>query len=352
MKKCSVGGQAVLEGVMMKGPKRIAIAVRKADGTIELHREEAPSITEKYKILKLPVLRGIVMFVETMVLGIRTLTTSAEMYGGDLEDADDYKPSKVEKYLAEKTGKKPEDIMILVAVVLAIGFAILLFVILPSFLTNLVKGFVKNSILMNLIEGFIRLGIFLLYITAITRLKDIARVFRYHGAEHKTVHCYEHEKELTVENVRSFSTLHPRCGTNFLFLVILISIFVFSFLGWDRSWWMRIVSRMLLLPIVAGISYEVVRWAGRSESLWVTIVSWPGLMLQKLTTAEPDDSMIEVAIMAFNSALYEEEVSVDGQNHVTTESYVSSGTFEEGGSDGLGDGSRVVAQPCDETTQT
>jgi len=299
MKKSNIGGQAVLEGVMMKGPRNIAIAVRKSNGEIEVRRQGISSVTEKYKILKLPVLRGIVNFVETMMLGIRTLTTSAEMYEGGAEVQEEYQPSKFERFVAEKTGRDPEDVMVTFAVVLAIGFAILLFVVLPAFLTNLLKAYVQSSIVMNIFEGLIRLSVFLLYIIVITQLKDIRRVFQYHGAEHKVIHCYEHEKELTVENARQFTTLHPRCGTSFLLLVMVISIFVFSFLGWSDLWWVRIITRILLLPLVAGIAYEVIKWAGRKKSLLVSLVSWPGLMLQKLTTQEPDDEMLEVAIAAF-----------------------------------------------------
>lgn len=299
MKKSNIGGQAVLEGVMMKGPRNIAIAVRKDSGEIEIRRERISSVTERYRILKLPVLRGIVNFVETMMLGIRTLTTSAEMYEGGTGVQEEYQPSKFERFVAEKTDRDPEDVMVTFAVVLAIGFAILLFVVLPAFLTNLLKPYVRSPIVMNILEGLVRLSVFLLYITVITQLKDIRRVFQYHGAEHKVIHCYEHEKELTVENARQFTTLHPRCGTSFLLLVMVISILVFSFLGWSGLWWIRVVTRILLLPLVAGIAYEVIKWAGRKESLLVTLVSWPGLMLQKLTTKEPDDGMLEVAIAAF-----------------------------------------------------
>jgi len=323
MKKSNIGGQAVLEGVMMKSPKRIAIAVRKQNNEIEVRREEVSSVSDKYKILKFPVLRGIINFVEIMMLGVRTLTASAEMYGEGLEDPEDYKPSKFESYIAEKTGKNAEDIMITFAVMLAFGFAVLLFIVLPSLAANFAKRYFGSAIVMNLIEGMIRIAIFLIYLASITRMKDIQRVFQYHGAEHKVVHCYEHEKELTVENARQFTTLHPRCGTSFLLLVMIVSILVFSLLGWNRFWWIRILSRILLLPVVAGIAYEVLKWAGKGDSRAVAVISWPGLMLQKLTTREPDDSMLEVAIVAFKNAafdepldsLHEKEEVPDGQGN-------------------------------------
>lgn len=310
MKKSSIGGQAVIEGVMMKSPTTISIAVRKPDSSIEVKKEKSIPLSKRYKVLGIPIVRGFVNFLETLVTGVKILTDSAKMYGEGLDDSEEYEPSKFEKFIAEKTGANPDDIMTFFAVIFAVAFAILLFVIVPSVLANLLKPIVKSSLAMNFIDGIIRLIIFLLYIYLITFIKDIKRVFQYHGAEHKVIHCYEHEKELTVENARKFTTLHPRCGTSFLLIVVLISIIVFAFLGWDKSWLIRVVTRILLLPVVAGISYEILKWAGRSDSTAVKIVSWPGLMLQKLTTSEPDDSMLEVAIVAFENCLPE----MDGTN--------------------------------------
>lgn len=308
MRKCNIGGQAVLEGVMMKAPDRIAIAVRRADGQVEIIKQDSKPLQDKYRILRIPIIRGMVTFFETMVLGIRTLMLSAELYGD--EELEDYKPSKFEKFLSQKFGKDIDDVMIGTALVLAVLFAVLLFVVIPTTITSFLGRKIENDLIMNLIEGVIRLMIFIAYIIFVSRIEDIRRVFEYHGAEHKTIHCYEHEDELTVENARKYTTLHPRCGTAFLLVVMVISIVVFSFLGWQGIF-MRILTRMLLLPFISGVSYEIIRWAGRSESNLVNIIMYPGLMLQKLTTKEPDDEQLEVAIMAFLAATEREEDRVD-----------------------------------------
>lgn len=314
MKKSKIGGQAVLEGVMMKAPNRIAIAVRRSNGKIEIDSKKITSVRDKYPLFKLPVLRGIVTFGETMVLGIKSLMTSAELYG---EEEEEYKPSKVENWISEKTGKKAEDVMVFSALIMALGFAILLFMIAPALLTKFLSRAIESNLIKSLIEGIIRLTAFIIYILAISRMKDIKRVFQYHGAEHKTIHCYEHGEELTVENARKFTTLHPRCGTAFLLIVMIISIVAFSFLEWNNII-IRIAIKLLLLPFVAGISYEIIKWAGSSESKWVNIIMYPGLMLQKLTTKEPDDEQLEVAICAFLAAMdtieEQEEVVALGYN--------------------------------------
>ena len=299
MKKSKIGGQAVLEGVMMKAPNKIAIAVRRSNGEIEIESKEISSVKDKYPILKLPVLRGIVTFGETMVLGIKSLMASAQLYG---EEEEEYKPSKVESWISQKTGINIDDVMVFFALITAIGFAILLFMIAPALLTKFVSRAVDSNLIKSLIEGVIRLTAFIIYILLISRMKDIKRVFQYHGAEHKTIHCYEHGQELTVENARKFTTLHPRCGTAFLLTVMIISIVAFSFLEWNNII-VRIVTKLLLLPFIAGISYEIIKWAGASESKWVNVVMYPGLMLQKLTTKEPDDEQLEVAICAFLAAM-------------------------------------------------
>lgn len=299
MKKSKIGGQAVLEGVMMKAPNKIAIAVRRSNGEIEIESKEISSVKDKYPILKLPVLRGVVTFGETMVLGIKSLMASAQLYG---EEEEEYKPSKVESWVSQKTGINIDDVMVFFALITAIGFAILLFMIAPALLTKFVSRAVDSNLIKSLIEGVIRLTAFIIYILLISRMKDIKRVFQYHGAEHKTIHCYEHGEELTVENARKFTTLHPRCGTAFLLIVMIISIVAFSFLEWNNII-VRIVTKLLLLPFIAGISYEIIKWAGSSESKWVNVVMYPGLMLQKLTTKEPDDEQLEVAICAFLAAM-------------------------------------------------
>ena len=302
MKKSSIGGQAVLEGVMMKAPKRIAIAVRRSDGVVQIKSEEVTSIKERYPLFNWPIIRGIVSFGETMVLGVRSLMESAELYGE--AEVEEYKPSKLETWLSEKTGKNIEDVMIASALVIAIGFAVLLFVIMPAFLTSLLRRWIDNGLIMSLVEGLIRLTTFLVYIAAISQIKDIKRVFQYHGAEHKTIHCYEHGEELTVENARKYTTLHPRCGTAFLLIVMVLSILTFSLLSWNNLL-IRILTKILLLPIVAGISYEIIKWAGASDSKWVEIIMYPGLMLQKLTTKEPDHEQLQVAIDSFKAAMEE-----------------------------------------------
>ncbi len=297
MKKTTTGGQAVIEGVMMKNSKRMAIAVRRPDDQIEIMRENIVPISKRYKFFSIPIFRGMAAFVEALTTGIKSLTASAEMYGEEIEQE---QPSKFEKFLAEKTGKDIDDIVMVVSVVIALFLSVFLFIIIPTFAANFLKDKVGSEVLLNLVEGVLRIAIFLIYVFSISRLKDIQRVFEYHGAEHKVIHCYEHEKELTVENARQFTTLHPRCGTNFLLIVMVISILLFSLLGWKDIFY-RIITRILLMPIVAGLSYEVIRWAGKSDSKFVKALVYPGLMLQKLTTREPDDKQLEVAIEAFNN---------------------------------------------------
>jgi uncharacterized protein YqhQ len=299
LRKSTIGGQAVMEGVMMKAPASMAIAVRRSDGSIEVTKNAVVTVKDKYPILKLPVLRGIITFAETMVLGVKSLMTSAEIYG---EEDEEYKPSRFETFLSEKLGKNIDDVVIYSAVVMAIVFATGMFVFLPALLSSLIRPMIANNVAVNFLEGVMRLGIFLLYITLVSRMKDIRRVFEYHGAEHKTIHCYEHEEELTVENARKYPTLHPRCGTAFLLIVMVISIIVFSFMGWQNIF-VRMLSRILLLPVIAGLSYEVTRFAGKSDALFIRIVMYPGMMLQKLTTREPDDQQLEVAIRAFTEAV-------------------------------------------------
>ncbi|MCG0275767.1 MAG: DUF1385 domain-containing protein [Thermosediminibacteraceae bacterium] len=279
--KPMIGGQAVIEGVMMRSPKFTAIAVRKDDEII-VKREENSSITEKFPFLKLPVLRGAIALIEMLIIGIRALSYSAGITAGEEE---------------KLTGRD-----IFYAVVMAIGFAVLLFIVLPTVLVKLVGVSVQSHILLNLIEGLIRIAVFLLYLVFISSMKDVRRFFEYHGAEHKAVHCYESGEELTVENARKYTTLHPRCGTSFLLVVMVVSILMFSMLGWPGLF-ARIASRVLLFPLVAGISYEFIRLAGKSSSPLVRLLSLPGMWLQKLTTREPDDSQLEVALEALKCVL-------------------------------------------------
>jgi len=280
MKRSKIGGQGVLEGVMMKAPSVCGLAVRKANGEIVYKKDNVKSVTQKNKFYGFPIIRGVVSFFDIMVFGVKTMTQAAKMYD---DAAPDYKPSKFEQFVAKKSGKDIMDVAMVFAVILSIALAVGIFFILPTVLANIVKPYIASGILMNLIEGGIRMLIFILYVVAITFIKDIKRVFRYHGAEHKTINCYEHEEELTVENVQKYKTLHPRCGTSYLLLVMVISILLFSLLGWSPAWYARIVAAM-------------------SDALFFRIIRWPGMMLQKLTTSEPDESMVEVAIVAFKAA--------------------------------------------------
>jgi len=302
MRKCNIGGQGVLEGVMMRAPGMSGIAVRKASGEIVFNKQIVTSATQKNKFLGLPVIRGIVSFIEMLSFGVKTITKSAKMYDESSAAAE---PSKFEKYIAEKSGKDPMDVAMVFAVITAIALAVGMFFILPTVLANLLRPYVGSPFLMNLLEGGIRLLLFLVYITGITLIKDIRRVFMYHGAEHKTINCYENEEPLTVENVQKYKTLHPRCGTSYQLLVIVISILLFSLLGWNPAWYIRIGLRLALLPFVAGISYEFLKFAAKSDRLFFRVIRWPGMMLQKLTTAPPDDSMVEVAVVAFSAAMNE-----------------------------------------------
>ena len=308
----SVGGQAVMEGVMMKGPKYTAIAVREKSGRIVAKRDKSISVGKKYKFLRWPIIRGVVNFVVMMYGGVKTLMDSAEMAGEEVEE-----PGKFEKKVASVLHVKADDVMMISAVVLALVLAIGMFFVLPTAAEALIKKFVTSKVAVNLLGGVVRMIIFLVYVLLCSRLKEIRRVFQYHGAEHKTVYCYEAGLPLTVENAQKFSTLHPRCGTSFLVIVMLISILVFTVLGTDTSnVFARVGSRLLLLPLVAGVSYEILKWLGRAkENAIIKALKWPGLMMQKITTAEPDDSMVEVAICALKYALdmpdavpvYEEE---------------------------------------------
>lgn len=299
MKKCNIGGQGVLEGVMMRSPSKSGLAVRKATGEIVYEREDVVSATKKNKFFGWPVVRGVVSFFDMMVFGVKTITKSAKLYD---DTAEDYEPSKFEKYVAKKSGKDAMDVAMVFAVILSIGLAVGIFFILPTVLANLLRPLISSSFLMNLTEGGIRLVLFFGYVMLITLIKEIKRVFQYHGAEHKTINCFEHEEPLTVENIQKYRTLHPRCGTSYLLLVMVISILLFSLLGWNPSWFARIGLRLLMLPVVAGIAYEFLKFAAKGDSLFFRIIRWPGMMLQKLTTANPDDSMAEVAIIAFKAA--------------------------------------------------
>jgi len=295
-KKTSVGGQAVIEGVMMRGTKSIATAVRKSDGEIAIDVDYFVPYTKRHWFFALPVVRGFVSLIESLVIGINTLNKSAEYF------EDDFEISKFELWLQGIFKEKSSSILTAITLIISISIAVLLFFIFPTFAANIfILIGVKGSFSLNIFEGLIRVGIFLLYVYLIAKIDDIKRVFQYHGAEHKTIFCYENEMQLTPENAIKFDRLHPRCGTNFLFLVMIVSIIIFSFTGWN-SLFDRIISRVLLLPIVSGVTYELIRWMGKSKSKLSHIMAYPGLMLQKLTTKEPDIGQLEVAIAALKAA--------------------------------------------------
>ncbi len=300
MKKTNIGGQGVLEGVMMRSEKYSAIAVRREPGNIVTQKKDVNMLKTKYKILGVPIIRGVVNFVEMLISGVKTITDSARMY--DPEMAEDEKPSKAEEFIAKKTGKDSMDVAIFFAVVFALVLAVGLFFILPNLITGWITPYINVPILKNLVDGLIRISVFIIYMAAITNMKDIKRLFGYHGAEHKVINCYEHDMPLDVEHARQSSRFHPRCGTSFLLIVMIISILIFSLLGWSDNWLIRILLRLAMLPIVAGVSYEVLKFLGRHENLAVRILRAPGMALQHLSTREPDDNMIEVALVAFQMA--------------------------------------------------
>ena len=285
--KITIGGQAVIEGVMMRGPKQVATAVRTPDKKIEIEVKPVNFISERFPILKKPLLRGCVSLGESLVMGLRSLSYSAQMAGEEDE---------------QLTDKELIGTMIFAFVLAAV-----LFVAIPTGAAKLFHFITDDPVFLNLMEGALRLLIFLAYIGAISVMKDIQRVFQYHGAEHKTIACFEAGEALTVENVRKHTRLHKRCGTSFLLIVMLVSIFVFAFLGWPDLW-LRILSRVVLLPVVAGISYEIIKFSASSDNCVLGWAIKPGLWLQYMTTREPDDDMIEVAIESVKAVLPEDKI--------------------------------------------
>ncbi|WP_373130092.1 DUF1385 domain-containing protein [Dorea formicigenerans] len=306
MKSSNIGGQAVLEGIMMRHGDDYAVAVRKPDGEIFVQKEEYHSVIKWKALTKIPFIRGVFNFIDSMVLGIKTLMFSAEFY----EDEEEVKSEKelTEEEIAKK--EKQEKWMMNATVVISVVIAVAVFMVLPYFLSSLLKPLMPSYHLRTLVEGFVRIGIFILYIALISRMDDIQRTFMYHGAEHKCINCIEHGLPLTVDNVRISSRQHKRCGTSFIFFVLAISIILLMLIQVESPL-MRVIVRIALIPVIAGISYEVLKLAGRSENPIINLLSRPGLAIQKLTTKEPDDSMIEVAIQAveavFDWRAYEAE---------------------------------------------
>ena len=298
-KKTSIGGQALIEGIMRLGPEKSAIAVRRGDGEIELKVESIKRLADKNKFFRLPFIRGILGLFESLKRGFAALEYSSSIAIDEIEE----EPTKFEKWLEKKLGSGAvEKIVMGIATVRGIAIPIVLFIFLPTLLAGVIDKVVDNRILQNLLEGVFRIAIFLLFMFSVSRMKDMKRVFSYHGAEHKSIFCYEAGQELTVENVKKFSKEHPRCGTSFMFSVMIISILVFSVVSWSNPF-IRMALRLALLPVVVGISYEVNRWLGRHDNWLSKVVRAPGLWFQTFTTFEPDDSMIEIAIAALREVI-------------------------------------------------
>ncbi|MTI83574.1 MAG: DUF1385 domain-containing protein [Firmicutes bacterium] len=282
--KFSYGGQAVIEGVMMRGPATRAVAVRRPDSSIVIDEQPVKSITNRYKILKWPLLRGVIVLVESLIMGMQALSYSANQAMEEEEE--------------DLTSRD-----IIITMIIAFSLAIFLFVVIPTGATHYLTRWVSGSVAQNVVEGFIRIGVFLIYVVSISFMADIRRVFQYHGAEHRVINAYEAGEELSVENVQRYSSFHPRCGTSFLLIVMVVSILVFSLLGEQVLWW-RILSRILLLPVVAGLSYELLKLSAKYEgSMLFKAIIAPGKWLQGLTTREPDNSQVEVAISALGAVL-------------------------------------------------
>lgn len=323
--RTSIGGQAVMEGVMMRGPHKIATAVRKPDGDIIVDTQDIPK-ARKNKFFKLPIIRGCVNFFDSMIIGVKALMFSAKFFEVD-EDGEpiEQEPSRFEAWLEKKLDSdRAMNAVMYCSVIFSIFLSVGLFILLPAFLTGLLDSLISNNLMLTLIEGGVRISIFVFYLALVSQMRDIKRVFMYHGAEHKSIFCYENGMELTVENVRSQSRLHPRCGTSFLLIVMVISILIFSIIPWNEEtfksipvigaylvaipWKItRVILRLLLLPIVAGISYEIIKFAGRHDNVLTRIISAPGMWFQKITTREPDDSMIEVAIQSLKAVIPEDK---------------------------------------------
>lgn len=298
-KKTTIGGQALFEGILMRGPDKVSIVVRKSNGELEIKDERVKSINSKYKLFKLPFFRGIGGLVDSLKMGTDAIVYSTSFFDEEEEE----KPG----FLERKFGEKAEKIGNTISIIGSVIFSILIFFFIPTIVTSFFKKYMDNTIVLNLIEGLIRILLFLIYIYLISKMEEMNRIFMYHGAEHKSIHCYENGDELTVENVRKCSRLHRRCGTSFLFTVMLISILVLSFFGWPNPF-VRLLTRLIALPFIVGISYEINRLLGRSDGIISKYLSMPGLLIQKLgTVKEPTDDMIEVAIVALKEVIPQDE---------------------------------------------
>ena len=306
MKSSGIGGQAVMEGIMMRNGSEYSVAVRKENGEIEVKKETYKGVGSKCKLFRLPFIRGIFSFVDSLVLGMKSLNYSASLF---MEDGEEEEPGRFEKWLQKKFGDKAEKVIMDLTMVISIILAMGIFMVFPTWVSTLMKPLLGNGIWMALFEGVLRIAIFIAYVGLISLMPDIKRPYMYHGAEHKCINCIEHGMPLTVENVMKSSKEHKRCGTSFLLIVMVISILFFLVIR-PETLWLRLVSRILLIPVIAGVSFEFLRLAGNSDNPVVNLLSKPGLMLQGLTTKEPDEKMAEVAICAveavFDWKAYEE----------------------------------------------
>lgn len=306
MKSSGIGGQAVVEGIMMRNGSEYSVAVRKENGEIEVKKETYKGVGSKCKLFRLPFIRGIFSFVDSLVLGMKSLNYSASLF---MEDGEEEEPGRFEKWLQKKFGDKAEKVIMDLTMVISIILAMGIFMVFPTWVSTLMKPLLGNGIWMALFEGVLRIAIFIAYVGLISLMPDIKRTYMYHGAEHKCINCIEHGLPLTVENVMKSSKEHKRCGTSFLLIVMVISILFFLVIR-PETLWLRLVSRILLIPVIAGVSFEFLRLAGNSDNPVVNLLSKPGLMLQGLTTKEPDEKMAEVAICAveavFDWKAYEE----------------------------------------------
>lgn len=298
MSRQAVGGQALIEGVMMQSKERRAIAVRKTDGEIIIKKNKIKSWLSDKNIDRIPFIRGSFILIENMIEGINSLNYSSEFFMDEEDEEEDKFDILIKKIFKDKAN----DVVLGIAMLFAILISIGMFVLIPTFTGGLFSKIISNKVILNLIEGIIRILILFTYIIIISKNKDIERTFQYHGAEHKAVYCYENNLELTIENARKFTTLHPRCGTNFLFIVMSTSIILFSFFGWPNPL-ARVIMRIICIPVVAGISYEIIRFLGKYNNKLTKIVAYPGMMLQKFTTKEPDDSQLEVALAALKAVV-------------------------------------------------
>lgn len=287
---CSYGGQALIEGVMMRGKHTQAMCARLEDGRIVSEVEEFTLLSQRNKFLGLPLVRGVCSMIDSLISGMQAIVWSTNVSLAEDEEEEELSPMEIA-----------------VTLIISLGLGVLLFFLLPVVIAHFLQPLIPGNFLQNIFEGIVRVGVFLLYPVLITRMKEIRRVFQYHGAEHKTIHCYEAGEELTPENAMKHTRLHPRCGTSFLFIVMVISIFVFALVGVENFAW-RLLSRVILLPVIAGVSYEVLRFCGKHmDKAWVRAIAWPGMQLQRLTTAEPDRSMLEVAIHSLQKVRAREE---------------------------------------------